>query len=585
MISEKGSLKDTPVIKLLLTIFEQTLTGILYFKNDDVLKVLYFNRGKLIWAISNSDDDKLENILIARELVDRDMISKIKREAHVSESIGKLLVEKGLITLEELIDTSKSQLRYIILSILKWKEGGFQFIKDAPPERLLSLDLNITDFIIDYILEEVEISDIWKTIGSLQIEFIKNPDEEKLSKYNLSLKQRELLNSFTGNTRLETILSRYSGGHRESLLKIIYFFLMAELLIKKEFELSDSSDFDEDAGFDPFGEETRTPGAGAITDTDIKTDVDSYEPSHSLAPAAEAPKPKKEREYTFEKPELEKPVTTEDPAPVPISYDKGKGIEKNTERKKIKMLNLVMVILILVLGGIILLILPMMLNDTPEEKLMRTTKNGDIITIEKSPTLEEQDKEDDKAEDAGDLKTKDKPDVKPDVKPEDKTEDKTSTKPQTVEETPIKTQQEKTRREKAPPVKTQQEKPKTKEEKKEEIKPKLTPGKSAMAYFREGNLIIAGDIWRQELRKAGYKYSILLELDCLKESVFNAFGRIVSKDDFFILNRKSGKRNCFLVMLGKYRTRREAAEGIDKVPQYFWQQASPPQVIELAKYL
>ena len=570
MISEKGSLKDTSVIKLLLTIFEQTLTGILYFKNEDVLKVLYFNRGKLIWAISNSEEDKLENILIGRKLVDRDVMVKIKREAHVSESIGKLLVEKGLITLEELIDTSKSQLRYIILSILKWKEGGFQFIKDAPPERLLSLDLNITDFIVDYILEELDISEIWKTIGSLQIEFIKNPDEEKLLKYNLSQKQKELLNSFTGSISLETILSRYSGGHRESLLKIIYFFLMAELLIKKEFDLSDSSAFDEDSGFDPFAESTPPQDThGDVSHEDSNKDRDSFEPSYSFKQSAPARDEEDQDDYTFEKPEPEKPGFTEEPAPVPVPRGKGK-IEKGSERKKIKMLNLVMVILILVLGGIILLILPMMLNETPEDKLMKTTKDGDIITIDQTPlTKDEQAGEEDKAQDTAAAKpAEDKTETAP--------ETTTSAKePQEVKETPVKTQQEL-------PKKVEEKKV---EEKKEEPKPKLTPGKSAMAYFREGNLIIAGDIWRQELIKSGHRYSILLELDCQKESVLNAFSRITSKSDFFILNKKSGKRTCFLVMYGKYLTRQEAVEGIDKVPQYFWQQASPPQVMELANYL
>ncbi|MCP4154948.1 MAG: hypothetical protein GY757_44910, partial [bacterium] len=231
-------------------LFEQALTGILYIKNDDVLKVLYLNRGKLTWAISNSDDDKLENILIAKNLVDPDVLLKVKKEAHVSDSVGKLLVEKGLITLEELIESSKAQLKHIITSILKWTHAGFQFVKDSPPERLLSLDLNITDFIIQFILEDVDISDIWKEIGSLQVEFIKNPDELKITKYKLTDRQTDLLNSFTGANRLEAILSRYTGGHRESLLKIIYFFLMSELLIKKAFDLSDSSAFDESEGFD-----------------------------------------------------------------------------------------------------------------------------------------------------------------------------------------------------------------------------------------------------------------------------------------------------------------------------------------------
>ena len=201
MLSEKGSIRETPAMKLLLTIFEQGLTGILYIKREDILKVLYFSRGKLIWAISNSEVDKLENILLSRGLADPVTINKIKTQARISDSIGKLLVEQGLITLEELIESTKEQLKRIIISVLKWKDGGFQFIKDAPPERLLSLDLDITQFVVDFIVEEVDLSEILKEIGSLQVEFIKNPDEQKLAKYHLSDKQKELLNSFDGEKK------------------------------------------------------------------------------------------------------------------------------------------------------------------------------------------------------------------------------------------------------------------------------------------------------------------------------------------------------------------------------------------------
>ncbi len=124
---------------------------------------------------------------------------------------------------------TKDRVGQAIESVLKWKTGGFQFVKDSPPERLLSLDLTVTDFIVKFILEEVDISEIWKKIGSLQVEFIKNPDENKTSKYYLSEKQRQMLDSFTGENTLESILSRYTGGHRESLLKIIYFFLISEI--------------------------------------------------------------------------------------------------------------------------------------------------------------------------------------------------------------------------------------------------------------------------------------------------------------------------------------------------------------------
>ncbi len=538
MLSEKGLLKDTPAMKLLLTIFEHGMTGILYLKNDDVLKVLYFNRGKMIWAISNSDEDKLENILISRELVSSNILMKVKREARVSESIGKLLVEKGLITLEELIDSSKTQLKRIVMSVLKWKNGGFQFVKDAPPERLLSLDLNITDFIVDYILDQMDISDIWKTIGSLQVEFIKSPDEQKVGKYPLSEKQMELLNSFTGEDKLETILSRYSGGHRESLLKIIYFFLVSELLIKKEFDLSDSSVFDEETGFESFKQ------ADAVSPD---TGFGSYT----------SPERQPDQAQTYELGDHGEPFDLTSRQEEEESGQEEIDSEKGT--KKIKMVSLILVTFILVLSGIILLLLHLILTEDPIKKMTKTpgANSQDIITVaEQEPkveTLEETPGE-------GEVQT-----------PGETGEKKTDEKPP-VEKT-------------GKVEKKKVESKKVEKKKEEKPKPKLPTGKSAMAYFLEGNIITAGDVWKREIKNTGVKYSILLELDCLRKSVIKAYDQFKSKKDFFILNRPSRGRTCFLVMYGKYRTHSEATKGLNAIPRYFWQQQNPPEVVEVTTYL
>ncbi len=750
MLSEKGSLKETSVIKLLLTLFEQSLTGVIYFSNEEVQKVLYLSRGKLIWAMSDLDEDKLENILISLKLVDPAILNTFKSEAHVSESMGKLLVERGLITLEELIESSKAQLRQIILSILRWKDGRFQLMKDAPPEKLLlNLDLSITDFIINYILKEVDVNDILKEIGSLQIEFVKNPEEQKVAKYNLSGKQMEFLNSFTGEESLETILSRYPGGHRESLLKIIYFFFMAELLIKKEVEVSDSPAYDEDIGSDlveknisdtdlesdkpdipeievdsvkrdtpdidfdsvkpdiPNGDvEFVKPEAPDIDfdsvkpdapDSDVElvkadiseidvdsvkrdtpdTDFDSVQPD---APESDVELAKPDisdidfdsaepfisdadvgsvkpdisdsdaesiktdvsaSDYEFVKRDVQDtdvgsvkpdiPDTDVDSVKPDIpdtdvasvkpgtpdtdvesikrrisgtsfaSYkftdrdteeklmdlfgneakaaqlDKKvaairsqppllhKEKEKAGERKKTKILSLILVILILVIGGVILLLLPLLKEDTPDAGVIKTTKKRDAITIDvEEPKVVVQKKE------SRGKKSEEKKFEQPGVKKNEKVEDRKTEKP---EEIKIKKVEEK----KAAGKKV--------ERKKKEDKLELTPGKSAMAYFREGNMISAGNIWKRELRKSGIKFSILLEMDCLKESVVNAYERIEVNENFFILNRKVGTRSCFLVMYGKFRTHQEAAVAVKKVPQYFWQQQSPPRVIELSRYL
>lgn len=572
MISEKGSLKDTPIIKLLLTIFEQGLSGILYVKHADVLKVFYFSRGKLIWAISNKGEDKLENILVSENLVDPAVIQKIKKESHVSQSVGKLLVEKGLLTLEELVDSSKEQLKHIIIDALKWKDGGFQFVKEAPPERLLSLDLAVTDFIIDYIVEEMDIKEVWNTIGTLQVGLVKNPDEEKLSKYQLSDRQVELLNSFDEEKNLESILSSYSGGHRESLLKIIYFFLMAGLLIKKEPvsppdketftavgadqpgnkkevelpdlpELPELPDFESDNDLDDAAAVPAVPDVPEVPEVPDVFDVPDVPEVPEVPDVPDVPEVSEVPEVpdveieeilveTAKEPgdnvrdtgsfEIGKDVEMELYQEVAASADlfsqgsagdEGpRGVRPPGEKKRIKPFNVVFILifLILVISGVILLLLPLLESDTPAEKMVKNKDAGDIIKIEE---------------------------VKPDSPPA------------AVGET-------------IPPT-----------------------GKPALSYFREGNLITAGDVWKKELKKAGVRYSILLELDCLKESVMNAYSRLAKKKDFFIINRKSGNRNCFLVMWGKFYNRKDAEGASKLIPTYFWQQKNPPQIMELSAYL
>ena len=800
MFSEKGSLKDISAMKLLLTVFEQGLTGILYIKREDILKVLYFSRGKLIWAISNSDVDKLENILAAKGLVPMDAINNVKKQARVSDSIGKLLVEKGLITLEELIESSKIQLRRIINSIFKWKEGGFQFVKEAPPERLLSLDLDVTQFVIDYIVDEVDVSDIWKEIGSLQVEFIKNPDVQKVERYPLSDKQKELLNSFDGKQKLETILSRHTSGHRESLLKVIYFYLMAELLLKKEFDLSVLSTFDVEKSIDdleatvdedkeiepteegislePLGPMEPIEPTKSIADVDIE-DIEALvafkpgkpgkpiEPGKPVEPvepgkpiedielipdaadieAIEAVKPRKpgkpiepgkpvepvepvepiepakpieDRELIPDIADIEaieavkpgkpgepiepmrpiediepipdiadiedieavkpiepikpiepgKPIESiediEDIEPIPDIADieaieavkpsepgkpiepiepiediediepivdvdiadieaieairPGKPIEpikpiesiehmepidrgkteKSTtrrddspifagepvksvretpkdeleefestppgykeqavtpiksfnkikeEKKRLKFFNIIMILifLILVIGGVILLLLPMMEStDSAKKVVEKVDKNTtkDIVKIEEKTSP-----------------------VKGDATP--------------AAEIPAKIETGEPGRkpgEKKPGITGKDQTPPT---------TSPTPGKTAEAYFLEGSFITAGDVWKRELIKTGVKYGILLEMDCLRESVMNAYDKLPSKKEFYILNRTVGSKTCFLVMWGKFLSYEQAAEAIKStsIPTYFWQQKDPPGIVELYKYL
>jgi hypothetical protein len=111
-------------------------------------------------------------------------------------------------------------------------------------------------------------------------------------------------------------------------------------------------------------------------------------------------------------------------------------------------------------------------------------------------------------------------------------------------------------------------------------------GIPAQQQFAAGNFRAAGDAWRSEMISMQIKFSILLEMDCLKESVDIAHSQVEDKGNFFLLNKTSRDgRNCWLVLWGRYRTADEATLALKLVPQYFWKQSEPPTVIELEPYL
>ncbi len=508
MDMNKGSLSQIPIVKLLITIFEQNSSGVLYLKKEGpeaALKVLYFNRGKFYAAISNSDVDRLENILLAKKLLDEKALNQVNEEEHISESKGKILVEKGMITLEDLIESTKEQFRNIVMSVLKWDEGRFQFVEESPPDALLNLDINILNFVFNYITQFLDEEYIEKQIGSMELMLSSNPDAEKLNKYNLNDKQKTLLSRFNGKVAIANILTSYPEEHQGSILKIIYFFFLSELILKIE----------------------PKPVQKTIL-------VEDQDPKASADPKK---MPQKDA-FVFGKKQKAKPDEVSPRAKAPFSMPE----KRVDEKKKSKQFSyiIIFIILIFVLGGLIFILL--MDDEAPDKKPDRSIRKDVVTVTEKKPKA---------------ATDKDQPIVIKMQKAKG-AQQKTTPPRQTPKES-------------VSPVVKPTQKPKT--------------GKTAIIHFKDGDFYEACDAWKKELKRAGISHSILLELDCQKESVLNAYNRIDRKDQFFILKRDLGNRICYLVFWGRFMSGQEATDSLKLINQYFWGQSNPPKVMSLDKYL
>ena len=658
MFEEKGSLSEVPAIRIVLSIFEQELTGILYLKNAETLKVLYMNEGKLVWAMSNSPKDKIEDILIAKGHSDAETIKAVRSEGTVSSSIGKLLVEKGHLNLEQLVEVTKIQAGRIVKSVMSWDHGGYQFVKEPPPERMFTLDINLMNFIFNFVLKELEMTVVWREIRTVRIHLERTKNQEKIGKYNLTERETSFLENFSEGTSIESVLSRYAGSHRDTLLRFVYFFIAGGLLEKLDIEDEapegaadeapgesignlDGLFVDEQASETGLGDagrdqdvEMMSPNDGPVQRTDgvsIERLIDEEPvdegPVIEEAPVIEETSLVEETPVMEEAPVIETPTmhsgfvddgamdegheqTQEEIDDIgTISFDEPKSVEPQEEapglgltaqtpermdsgevsigdgigapeesgayvmenrppeeiegpedfdeeglstqppvvpdKKKLKQFHylIIFVIMILVIGGVIFLLLPEDELDLSDPAASNSQSNDQVVNVTER---------------------------KPVTRPKKATTD-TRTKQATtadVKKSPV------------APVKKRNERVR-----KTPVKQTPPPSTDILRIFRQGDYRRAGELWRAEAARQGVRFSILLELDCQKSSVANAFKQCNNSKSFYIINVRRGSRTCYLVLWGRYGSESEASAAMGLIPGYFIRQEPPARVIDLQSYL
>ncbi|MDD8012816.1 MAG: DUF4388 domain-containing protein, partial [Acidobacteriota bacterium] len=245
MIADQGALNETSTAKLLLAIYEQSQTGILHFRQNEILKVFYLNRGKISWAISSDEEDKIDHVLLDKKLVTPEVLAPYQTGNKIGESFGKVLVENGIITLEALIQATREQVHRIAAGVLRWRSGSYQLVQDPPPTRMVSLDVDIPSLVTHFVLAQMDVNIVWEELGSLSGELQQNSDPWKKSLYSLNPEQQGIYSRFRQPQRLETVLQDFPSEGKYRILKILYYFLLTGLLSRKEPEPPPSLDFKE----------------------------------------------------------------------------------------------------------------------------------------------------------------------------------------------------------------------------------------------------------------------------------------------------------------------------------------------------
>jgi CheY-like chemotaxis protein/tetratricopeptide (TPR) repeat protein len=127
--TQRGSLVHRPVPRLLLDCHETQATGTLTIRRGGAQKDIFLLVGHPIGVDSTLRSETLGVYLVQRRILDEKQVRAalaVTRQQNIK--FGQALVQSGLLTEEEVLETLQAQVRYKLMTSLRWPDGEYQFV-------------------------------------------------------------------------------------------------------------------------------------------------------------------------------------------------------------------------------------------------------------------------------------------------------------------------------------------------------------------------------------------------------------------------------------------------------------------------
>jgi len=131
----KGNLSALPLPELLIQLRRSGSTGILSMESDGTRKAVYFHNGRVVFATSNSPNDRLGETLLRLGKISVEEYEVSLQQISHGRRQGKVLIEMGAMAPQDLWEGVETQVREIIFSLFEWPSGEFVFESTSLPQK------------------------------------------------------------------------------------------------------------------------------------------------------------------------------------------------------------------------------------------------------------------------------------------------------------------------------------------------------------------------------------------------------------------------------------------------------------------
>jgi hypothetical protein len=127
-------------------------TGKLVLIGDSHRARVYFHEGNLIYARTDATTERLGDYLVRAGVLEQAQLDRLDLQAELSTGrrIGSILVDRGILTEEQLKTAVRNQIKEVVFRLMRLDEGIFAFHSNIYPK---NEDI-LLDVSLDYLMLE-----------------------------------------------------------------------------------------------------------------------------------------------------------------------------------------------------------------------------------------------------------------------------------------------------------------------------------------------------------------------------------------------------------------------------------------------
>lgn len=173
---EKGSLAEKPGAEIFREMVDTGRGGILRVSLGKQIKVVVFEEGRPVFALSNVPEDQLDVLLVRQRKITPDQAKAIKSRIQKEQELPGAIVAAGLLDDEGVLAARIDQVERVIQSVMRWTEGEFLLDTSARAPHDITIDAPVDQWLLDTarsVSPEVALAQL----GGLDARYVARPVE------------------------------------------------------------------------------------------------------------------------------------------------------------------------------------------------------------------------------------------------------------------------------------------------------------------------------------------------------------------------------------------------------------------------